>query len=108
MSIHVANAADFQKEVLENNGTPVLVDFYADWCGPCQAMLPVVEELAEQLSGEAKVVKVNVDQTPELAARYQVRSIPNFVVIKNGEVQDRFIGAQPRSVLLDAVNSHLN
>lgn len=107
MSATIMNDTTFDREVLKAR-EPVLVDFYADWCGPCQVMLPVIEELGEELSGRARVVKVNVDQAPELAARYQVRSIPNFLVIKDNEVKGRLVGAQAKQALLDTLEPHLN
>ena len=75
----------FEKEVLESK-EPVLIDFYADWCGPCKMMAPVVEKLAEKYEGKVKVGKVNSDDEPELAQMFQVMSIPNFVIIKDGKV----------------------
>lgn len=103
----IENSEAFDREVLKVAG-PVLVDFYADWCGPCRAMLPVIEEISKELSGQVEVVKVNIDQASQLAAQYQVRSIPNFVVIKDGQVRDRLIGAQSKQALINAVKPHLN
>ncbi|MGF1581021.1 MAG: thioredoxin [Gemmataceae bacterium] len=100
-------SANFEQEVLNSND-PVLVDFWAPWCGPCRAVSPIVEELAEELQGRAKVVKVNVDDAQEIAAKYQVSSIPNFVVFKDGEVQTQLTGARPKQALLAALEPHLN
>ena len=107
MSTVKANDSTFDEEVL-SAAEPVLVDFYADWCGPCRVMAPVIHELHEELSGKAKVVKVDVDEASSLASRYDVRSIPNFVVIKDGEVKVRLIGVQSKQNLLDAIQPHLN
>lgn len=107
MSTVKANDSTFDEEVL-SAAEPVLVDFYADWCGPCHVMAPVVHELGEELSGQAKIVKVDVDEASDLAARYEVRSIPNFVLIKDGEVKVRLVGAQSKQSLLDAIQPHLN
>ncbi|MCR5143924.1 MAG: thioredoxin [Lachnospiraceae bacterium] len=85
-------AENFEAEVM-NSDIPVLVDFYADWCGPCKMMGPVVEELAEDYEGRAKVGKVNVDEQPALAEKFNVMSIPFFAVIKNGQVVDKGVGA---------------
>ncbi len=91
-------ADNFNEEVM-NSKVPVLVDFYADWCGPCQMMGPVVEELAEQYDGKVKIGKVNVDGERRLALKYQVLSIPTFLIIKDGQVVDRSMGAMPKDIL---------
>lgn len=96
----------FEKEVLESK-EPVLIDFYADWCGPCKMMAPVVEKLAEKYEGKVKVGKVNSDDEPELAQMFQVMSIPNFVIIKDGKVVDRVIGAVPQQVLEEKLDAQL-
>jgi len=91
-------ADNFEAEVLKSD-VPVLVDFYADWCGPCKMMAPVVEELAKEYEGRAKVGKVNVDQEQSLAEEFEVMSIPAFVIIKNGKVVDDALGAMPKAYL---------
>ena len=96
----------FEKEVLESK-EPVLIDFYADWCGPCKMMAPVVEKLAEKYEGKVKVGKVNTDDEPELAQMFQVMSIPNFVIIKDGKVVDRVIGAVPQQALEEKLDAQL-
>lgn len=96
----------FEKEVLESK-EPVLIDFYADWCGPCKMMAPVVEKLAEKYEGKVKVGKVNSDNEPELAQMFQVMSIPNFVIIKDGKVVDRVIGAVPQQALEEKLDAQL-
>ncbi|MCR5404234.1 MAG: thioredoxin [Butyrivibrio sp.] len=96
---------NFENEVLKSD-IPVLVDFYADWCGPCKMMMPVVEKLAETYDGKVKVGKVNSDENDRLAAKYNIMSIPSFLIIKNGEVVDSATGAMPMDALakkLDAV-----
>lgn len=96
---------NFENEVLKSD-IPVLVDFYADWCGPCKMMMPVVEKLAETYEGKVKVGKVNSDDDSNLAARYGIMSIPSFLIFKNGEVVDSTMGAMSMDALaakLDAV-----
>ncbi|MEO1615412.1 MAG: thioredoxin [Planctomycetota bacterium] len=98
---------NFQAEVLESN-QPVLVDFWAPWCGPCRAMSGVVDEIAGTLDGRAKVVKVNVDDSTESAARYGIQSIPAFAVFVGGELKSGTTGAVPPQTLLDLVEDQLN
>lgn len=91
--------ANFDEKVL-GASTPVLVDFYADWCGPCKMMGPVIDEIADELAGQAGVYKLNVDQNPEIAQRYRVMSIPTLIVFQNGEVANQSMGAQPKAAVL--------
>ena len=90
--------ANFEAEVLKAD-KPVLVDFYADWCGPCRMMAPLVEELARDMAGEAVVGKLNVDDCEEIAVRYGVMNIPTLIVFKNGKEAGRVLGVQSREVL---------
>lgn len=94
------NKDNFKKEVLES-GVPVLVDFFATWCGPCKIMLPIVEELAKEEGGKFKVAKINVDESNDLAQEYEVMSIPTFIVFKNGKETERVMGAQAKEKLLE-------
>lgn len=97
---------NFDAEVLQSD-LPALVDFYADWCGPCKMMAPVVEKLAEELAGKVKVFKVNVDDEPELAQRYRVVSIPTFLIFKDGQVKENSVGAMSAAQLTEKVKQVL-
>lgn len=97
---------NFAKEV-QASSQPVLVDFYADWCGPCKMMGPVVEKLAEKYDGKIRIGKLNVDENPKIAADYGVMSIPNFVFIKDGAVVDQVVGGVPAQVLEKKLNALL-
>ncbi len=107
MSIVVnASSSTFQEEVLDSKQA-VLVDFWAPWCGHCARLSPVLDEVAEELGNELKVVKVNVDDNRDLASQYNVKSLPTMLVMKAGQVGETFMGYMPKSVLLAKVQSHL-
>ena len=91
---------NFEKEVLKSE-KPVLVDFYADWCGPCNAMAPVIEELAAELDGKAKVGKINVDENSDIAVEYNVMSIPTLIIFQNGKEEKRLVGLRDKEELLN-------
>ena len=91
---------NFEKEVLKSE-KPVLVDFYADWRGPCNAMAPVIEELAKELEGKVKVGKINVDENPDIAVEYNVMSIPTLIVFKNGKEEKRLVGLRNKEELIN-------
>lgn len=94
----------FQADVLESK-EPVLVDFWAEWCGPCRAVTPVLEEVAGELNGKLKIVKLNVDENPETAAKYGIQSIPTLMIFKNGELASRQIGASPKAKIMQWINT---
>jgi len=89
---------NFEQEVL-NSQKPVLVDFWAPWCGPCQMMGPIIEQLVEELEGKVVVGKLNVDENPQMAQKYGVMSIPTLLIFKDGQVVEQFVGVQPKEVL---------
>ena len=94
----------FAQEVLQST-PPVLVDVWADWCGPCKAIAPIVEELAREYEGRLKVMKLDVDENPRTASTYQVQSLPTLLVFKDGRLAERIVGAVPKQVIIDKLQS---
>lgn len=97
---------NFQQEVIQNS-EPVLVDFWATWCGPCQVMNPVIQNLAKEYAGQVTVGKVNVDEHPLTAASFGIQSIPTIKIFKNGRILDEVVGAVPKKILVDKLNEVL-
>ena len=97
---------NFKEEVLESD-LPVLVDFWAPWCGPCQIVGPIVEEIAKEYEGRLKVGKLNVDEGRNIASQYRIMSIPTLMIFKGGEVVDQIIGALPKPALEEKIKQHL-
>ena len=102
MSVTELNKDNFEKEVMEAN-VPVLIDFWASWCGPCRMMSPVIDKIAEEMGDKLKVCKVNVDENHELAEKYEIMTIPAFIVMKNGAEAGRTIGVQPKEDILKLI-----
>lgn len=99
--------SNFEQEVLNSGDTPVLVDFWAEWCGPCRMIGPLVEELATEYDGKAKIGKMNIDNNPGTPMKYGVRSIPTLLVFKNGEVVDKIVGAVPKTTIAGKIDGQL-
>lgn len=104
--ILTATEENFDTEILKSD-VPVLVDFWAAWCGPCRMVAPVVESVAEELQGQVKVAKLNVDENPSIAMRYNVMSIPTLILFKDGDEKRRLVGYMPKDHLLEKVKAAL-
>lgn len=103
--IHVTDK-NFDSEVVKSN-IPVLVDFWAQWCGPCRMISPIVDEIAEELKGQLKVVKANVDEAQDLAGRFHIMSIPTLLIFKDGKPVEQIVGAMSKDQLLEKINAQL-
>jgi len=104
--IEEVNDGNFDQLVLQSN-RPVLVDFWAQWCGPCRMLAPIVESLAKQYAGAAQVVKLNVDDNPSAVQRYRIQAIPTLVLFQNGEEKDRMIGVTTKEAIARTIDAHL-
>lgn len=104
-AVHITDK-NFEAEVLKSN-LPVLVDFWAEWCGPCRVISPIVEEIAKDLQGKLKVAKVNVDESQELAAQFNIMSIPTLLLFKKGQPVEQMVGAMSKDNLLAKINPQI-
>ena len=104
-SVSEVTDSDFEQEVLQSD-QPVLVDFWAPWCGPCRQIAPMIDELSTENDGIVKVVKMNIDESPNSPHQYRVNSIPTLILFKGGSVVERFVGVQPKKRLQEALDSH--
>ena len=106
MGVTAVNTSDFETQVI-NSSTPVVVDFWAEWCGPCKALAPVLDEIAGEVDGKANVVKVNVDENQDLAQKYGIRGIPTLIFFKDGEVKSTLVGNQSKQEIIKNLNELL-
>ncbi len=103
MATQKIDASNFNSDVLGSE-VPVVVDFWAEWCGPCKAIGPSLEEISDEMDGKVKITKVNIDENPDIAAQYGVRSIPTLVLFKDGAPASMQVGAKPKNALVDWIN----
>ncbi len=103
----ILNANNFNEEVLRSK-IPILVDFWAQWCGPCHIIAPMLSELAKEYEGRLSIGKLNVDENQEISSKFQIRSIPNLKLFKNGQVVEEIVGVQPKNEILKQLQKYLN
>ena len=103
----VAVGVDNWKSEVADSPIPVIVDFWAEWCGPCRALSPILDELSVELAGKLKVAKVNIDESAQLAAKFGVRSIPTLILLKNGAVQEQMVGLMSKAALKGKISAHV-
>lgn len=103
MATVTVDKTNFQSDVLDSD-VPVVVDFWAEWCGPCKMIAPSLEEISKEMAGKVKITKLNIDENPELAAQFGVRSIPTLMLFKDGEPASMQVGAKPKNALADWIN----
>jgi len=96
---------NFEEEVIKSNSLPVLVDFWASWCGPCRMLGPIIEELAKDFEGKIKIGKLNVDENSEIAGKYEILGIPSLKIFKDGKIVDEITGVQPKEILVEKIKN---
>lgn len=106
MAIIEVKSDTFEAEVLSSE-QPVLVDFWAPWCGPCKALLPIIQKLSDEVDGKVKICKVNIDESPEIAGKYSIMSIPTLLIFKDGVVSDQLVGLVQKNKIMDKLNAHI-
>jgi thioredoxin 1 len=106
-NVHEFTQANFEAEVLKSD-TPVLVDFWAEWCGPCRMLTPIIAEIATDMKGKVKVGKVNIDQNGDLATNFGIESIPTLMLFMGGEVKEVMMGAQPKNQIVNKLTPHIS
>jgi thioredoxin 1 len=108
MSEHITTLTDTTfDETVGSSPTPIVVDFWAEWCGPCKMIAPILDEISAEQAGKLTVAKLNIDENPNIAMRYNVQSIPTMLVFSNGELVDRILGAMPKGRLMEKLSTHL-
>jgi thioredoxin 1 len=105
-NIHTATDTNFESEVLKAKGV-ALIDFWAEWCGPCRMLGPTIDSLADQFQGKVKVYKMNVDENPNTPTRFHVRGIPTVIILKDGQLVDQLVGNQPKDAFVSALSKHV-
>jgi thioredoxin 1 len=106
MNTKAATDSNFDSDIMKDQGV-TLVDFWAEWCGPCRQLGPTIDAIADEYQGKLKVYKMNVDENPTTPTRFNVRGIPTMILIKNGQLVDQLVGNQPKSVIVQAIQKHL-
>lgn len=106
-NVKTVTTETFRAEVVERTDKPVVVDFWAEWCGPCKKLSPILDEVAQELGDSVDVVKVNVDEERTLGAMFQIMSIPSVLIFKNGEKVDEFVGLKPKAAIVDQIRKHI-